>query len=75
MIVFIIMDDIDKKKGDSVFEFKEVKFVSEGGESRVVIEWYLDMFFFQYYFIVYNFEDFFGVLVGFLWIWFVEVIL
>jgi midasin len=73
MIVFIIMDDTDKKKGDSVLELKEAKFVSEGGESRVVIERYLDTFPFQYYLIVHNLEDLPGALAGLLRTWFAEV--
>lgn len=73
MIVFIIMDDTEKKKGDSVLELKEAKFVSEGGESRVVIERYLDTFPFQYYLIVHNLEDLPGALAGLLRTWFAEV--
>lgn len=73
MIVFIIMDDTGKKKGDSVLELKEAKFVSEGGESRVVIERYLDTFPFQYYLIVHNLEDLPNALAGLLRTWFAEV--
>ncbi|PON27239.1 hypothetical protein TGAM01_v203620 [Trichoderma gamsii] len=73
MIVFIIMDDTGKKKGDSVLELKEAKFVSDGGESRVVIERYLDTFPFQYYLIVHNLEELPSALAGLLRIWFAEV--
>ncbi|KAH8176229.1 AAA domain (dynein-related subfamily) domain-containing protein [Sarocladium implicatum] len=73
MIVFIIMDDTEKKKGDSVLELKEARFVREGGESRVVIERYLDTFPFQYYLIVHNLEDLPGALAGLLRTWFAEV--
>ncbi|UKZ63396.1 uncharacterized protein TrAtP1_004626 [Trichoderma atroviride] len=73
MIVFIIMDDTGKKKGDSVLELKEAKFVSEGGESRVVIERYLDTFPFQYYLIVHNLEELPSALAGLLRTWFAEV--
>ncbi|KAF5026068.1 hypothetical protein F66182_1860 [Fusarium sp. NRRL 66182] len=73
MIVFIIMDDTDKKKGDSVLELKEAKFVRDGGESRVVIERYLDTFPFQYYLIVHHLEELPSALAGLLRTWFAEV--
>lgn len=75
MIVFIIMDDTARKqkKGDSVLELKEAKFVSEGGESRVVIERYLDTFPFQYYLIVHDLEELPSALAGLLRTWFAEV--
>lgn len=73
MIVFIIMDDTGKKKGDSVLQLKEAKFVNEGGESRVVIERYLDTFPFQYYLIVHHLEELPGALAGLLRTWFAEV--
>ncbi|CAG9950478.1 unnamed protein product [Clonostachys rosea f. rosea IK726] len=73
MIVFIIMDDTGKKKGDSVLELKEAKFVKEGGESRVVIERYLDTFPFQYYLIVHHLEELPSALAGLLRTWFSEV--
>lgn len=73
MIVFIIMDDREKKQGDSVLELKEAKFVNEGGESRVVIERYLDTFPFQYYLIVHNLEELPSALAGLLRTWFAEV--
>jgi midasin len=73
MVVFIIMDDTGKKKGDSVLELKEAKFVSEGGESRVVIERYLDTFPFQYYLIVHHLEELPSALAGLLRTWFAEV--
>lgn len=74
MIVFIIMDDTGKKKGDSVLELKEAKFVrEEDGESRVVIERYLDTFPFQYYLIVHNLEELPSALAGLLRTWFAEV--
>ncbi|KAH6610699.1 midasin, partial [Trichoderma cornu-damae] len=73
MLVFIIMDDSGKKKGDSVLELKEAKFVSQGGESRVVIERYLDTFPFQYYLIVHNLEELPSALAGLLRTWFAEV--
>ncbi|KAG6007079.1 hypothetical protein E4U21_006341 [Claviceps maximensis] len=77
MIVFIIMDDTGKKKGDSVLELKEAKFVQGdgggGGESRVVIERYLDTFPFQYYLIVHDLEELPTALAGLLRTWFAEV--
>lgn len=74
MVVFIIMDDSSAKKGDSVLELKEARFVKEaGGDSRVVIERYLDTFPFQYYLIVHNLEDLPGALAGLLRTWFAEV--
>lgn len=74
MLVFIIMDDSSTKKGDSVLELKEAKFVAEAdGNSRVVIERYLDTFPFQYYLIVHNLEELPGALAGLLRTWFAEV--
>jgi midasin len=73
MIVFIIMDDTGKKKGDSVLELKEAKFVRDGGESKVVIERYLDTFPFQYYLIVHHLEELPSALAGLLRTWFAEV--
>ncbi|GKT43851.1 midasin [Colletotrichum spaethianum] len=74
MVVFIVMDDTGNKKGDSVLDLKEAKFVKdESGKSRVVIERYLDTFPFQYYLIVHNLEDLPGALAGLLRTWFAEV--
>ncbi|UNI14165.1 AAA ATPase midasin [Purpureocillium takamizusanense] len=74
MIVFIIMDDTGKKKGDSVLELKEAKFVKgDDGESKVVIERYLDTFPFQYYLIVHQLEELPSALAGLLRTWFAEV--
>ncbi|KAK1640371.1 ATPase [Colletotrichum phormii] len=74
MVVFIVMDDTGNKKGDSVLDLKEAKFVKdEHGGSRVVIERYLDTFPFQYYLIVHNLEDLPGALAGLLRTWFAEV--
>ncbi|GAO16920.1 hypothetical protein UVI_02046410 [Ustilaginoidea virens] len=74
MVVFIIMDDTGKRKGDSVLELKEAKFVKgDNGESRVVIERYLDTFPFQYYLIVHNLEELPTALAGLLRTWFAEV--
>lgn len=74
MVVFIIMDDSSAKKGDSVLELKEARFMKEvDGSSRVVIERYLDTFPFQYYLIVHNLEDLPGALAGLLRTWFAEV--
>ncbi|KAK5990072.1 Midasin [Cladobotryum mycophilum] len=73
MIVFIIMDDTGKKKGNSVLELKEAKFIKDGAESRVVIERYLDTFPFQYYLIVHNLEELPSALAGLLRTWFAEV--
>jgi midasin len=70
MVVFIIMDDAGKKKGDSVLELKEAKFTKDGG---VVIERYLDSFPFQYYLIVHHLEDLPSALAGLLRQWFSEV--
>ncbi|TWU73648.1 hypothetical protein ED733_003408 [Metarhizium rileyi] len=74
MVVFIIMDDTGKRKGDSVLELKEAKFVKDdNGESQVVIERYLDTFPFQYYLIVHNLEELPTALAGLLRTWFAEV--
>ena len=56
-----------------MLELKEAKFVREGGESRVVIERYLDTFPFQYYLIVHNLEELPSALAGLLRSWFAEV--
>ncbi|KAF6844959.1 denitrification regulatory protein nirq [Colletotrichum musicola] len=74
MVVFIVMDDTGNKKGDSVLDLKEAKFVKdESGNSKVVIERYLDTFPFQYYLIVHNLEDLPNALAGLLRTWFAEV--
>ncbi|XP_044724313.1 AAA (dynein-related subfamily) domain-containing protein [Hirsutella rhossiliensis] len=74
MIVFIIMDDSGKKRGDSVLELKEAKFAKgPDGESRVVIERYLDTFPFQYYLIVHNLDELPSALASLLRTWFAEV--
>lgn len=70
MVVFIIMDDAGKKKGDSVLELKEARFTGDG---NVVIERYLDSFPFQYYLIVHHLDDLPGALAGLLRTWFAEV--
>ncbi|PKS10225.1 hypothetical protein jhhlp_001975 [Lomentospora prolificans] len=74
MIVFIVMDDATKRKGDSVLQLKEARFVKDAeGNSRVVIERYLDTFPFQYYLIVHHLEDLPNALSGLLRTWFAEV--
>ncbi|KAM0334129.1 hypothetical protein ACHAQA_001149 [Verticillium albo-atrum] len=74
MIVFIVMDDTEHKTGDSVLDLKEAKFVKdEMGNSKVVIERYLDTFPFQYYLIVHNLEELPNALAGLLRTWFAEV--
>jgi midasin len=74
MIVFIVMDDATKRKGDSVLQLKEARFVKDvDGTSRVVIERYLDTFPFQYYLIVHHLEDLPNALSGLLRTWFAEV--
>lgn len=47
--------------------------MNEGGESKVVIERYLDTFPFQYYLIVHNLEELPSALAGLLRTWFAEV--
>ncbi|KAF3354040.1 Exodeoxyribonuclease 1 [Verticillium dahliae VDG1] len=74
MIVFIVMDDTSRKDADSVLDLKEAKFVKdEMGNSKVVIERYLDTFPFQYYLIVHNLEELPNALAGLLRTWFAEV--
>ncbi|CAI4218341.1 unnamed protein product [Parascedosporium putredinis] len=74
MIVFIVMDDATKRKGDSVLQLKEARFVKDvEGNSRVVIERYLDTFPFQYYLIVHHLDDLPNALSGLLRTWFAEV--
>lgn len=74
MVVFIIMDDAGRRKGDSVLELKEARFArGTDGESRVVIERYLDTFPFQYYLIVHDLAELPSALAGLLRTWFAEV--
>lgn len=76
MVVFIVMDDpiATGKKGDSVLDLKEAKFVKDdAGNSRVVLERYLDTFPFPYYLIVHHLDDLPNALAGLLRTWFVEV--
>ena len=76
MIVFIIVDDVrNKKKGESVMDLKEAKFVKDPytGNSEVKIERYLDTFPFQYYLVVGDVKELPGVLAQLLRQWFSEV--
>ncbi len=76
MIVFIIVDDVrNKKKGESVMDLKEAKFVKNEmtGNSEVKIERYLDTFPFQYYLVVGDVKELPGVLAQLLRQWFSEV--
>jgi len=71
MMVFVIVDDVkNKKKGESVMDLKEAKFV----EGEVKIERYLDTFPFQYYLIVSDVKELPGVLATLLRQWFAEVV-
>lgn len=77
MIVFVIVDDVkNKKKGESVMDLKEAKFVKNEltGVSNVKIERYLDTFPFQYYLIVSDVKELPGVLAALLRQWFAEVV-
>ncbi|KAH8594855.1 hypothetical protein B0O99DRAFT_661844 [Bisporella sp. PMI_857] len=70
MMVFVIVDDLkNKKKGESVMDLKEAKFVN----GEVKIERYLDTFPFQYYLIVSDVKELPSVLATLLRQWFVEV--
>ncbi|KAH6671551.1 midasin [Plectosphaerella plurivora] len=74
MVVFIVMDDTKHRKGDSVLDLKEARFVKDQyGNSQVVIERYLDTFPFPYFLIVHNLEDLPNALAGLLRTWFAEV--
>jgi len=76
MMVFVIVDDLkNKKKGESVMDLKEAKFVKDEmtGASNVKIERYLDTFPFQYYLIVSDVKELPGVLATLLRQWFAEV--
>lgn len=76
MMVFVVVDDVrNKKKGESVMDLKEAKFVrnEETGSSEVKIERYLDTFPFQYYLIVSDVQELPGVLAALLRQWFGEV--
>ncbi|KAG9243517.1 hypothetical protein BJ878DRAFT_583161 [Calycina marina] len=71
MMVFVIVDDLrNKKKGESVMDLKEAKFVN----GEVKIERYLDTFPFQYYLIVSDVKELPGVLATLLRQWFSEVV-
>ena len=77
MMVFVIVDDLkNKKKGESVMDLKEAKFVKDErtGASNVKIERYLDTFPFQYYLIVSDVKELPGVLATVLRQWFAEVV-
>lgn len=77
MMVFIIVDDVkSKKKGESVMDLKEAKFVKDevSGVSGVKIERYLDTFPFQYYLVVSDVRELPGVLATLLRQWFAEVV-
>jgi midasin len=77
MMVFVIVDDLkNKKKGESVMDLKEAKFVKDEvtGASNVKIERYLDTFPFQYYLIVSDVKELPGVLATLLRQWFAEVV-
>ncbi|RDL37384.1 Midasin [Venustampulla echinocandica] len=76
MMVFVVVDDVrTKKKGESVMDLKEAKFVKDEntGASNVKIERYLDTFPFQYYLIVSDVKELPGVLATLLRQWFAEV--
>ena len=76
-MVFVIVDDLkNKKKGESVMDLKEAKFVKDErtGQSNVRIERYLDTFPFQYYLIVSDVKELPGVLATVLRQWFAEVV-
>lgn len=77
MIIFVIVDDVrNKKKGESVMDLKEAKFVPNEltGVSNVKIVRYLDTFPFQYYLIVSDVKELPGVLATLLRQWFSEVV-
>lgn len=77
MMVFVVVDDVkNKKKGESVMDLKEAKFVKDEltGVSNVKIERYLDTFPFQYYLIVSDVKELPGVLATLLRQWFAEVV-
>jgi midasin len=77
MMVFVVVDDVrNKKKGESVMDLKEAKFVKDEitGQSNVKIERYLDTFPFQYYLIVSDVKELPGVLATLLRQWFAEVV-
>ena len=77
MMVFVVVDDLkNKKKGESVMDLKEAKFVKNEmtGQSQVKIERYLDTFPFQYYLIVSDVRELPGVLAAVLRQWFAEVV-
>jgi midasin len=77
MMVFVIVDDVkNKKKGESVLDLKEAKFVKDEitGRSEVKVVRYLDTFPFQYYLVVSDVKELPGVLATLLRQWFAEVV-
>ncbi|RAL64224.1 hypothetical protein DID88_002116 [Monilinia fructigena] len=77
LMVFVVVDDVrTKKKGESVLDLKEAKFVKNEmtGRSEVKIERYLDTFPFRYYVVVGDVGELPGVLAGVLRQWFGEVV-
>ncbi|KAM3068057.1 AAA ATPase midasin [Clarireedia jacksonii] len=77
LMVFVIVDDVrTKKKGESVLDLKEAKFVKNEmtGRNEVKIERYLDTFPFRYYVVVGDVGELPGVLAGVLRQWFGEVV-
>ncbi|TVY40595.1 Midasin [Lachnellula occidentalis] len=77
MIIFVVVDDVrNKKKGESVMDLKEAKFLENPmtGIKDVKIVRYLDTFPFQYYLIVSDVKELPGVLATLLRQWFAEVV-
>lgn len=77
LMVFVIVDDVrTKKKGESVLDLKEAKFLKNEitGRSEVKIERYLDTFPFRYYVVVGDVGELPGVLAGVLRQWFGEIV-
>jgi len=77
MIIFVIVDDVrNKRKGESVMDLSEAKFLPDErtGKNELKIVRYLDTFPFQYYLVVSDVKELPGVLATLLRQWFAEVV-
>ncbi|KAI6712893.1 hypothetical protein JHW43_004547 [Diplocarpon mali] len=71
MMVFVIVDDVGtKRKGESVLDLREARFV----DGKVEMGRYLEGFPFRYYLVVGDVRELPGVLAGVLRSWFEEVV-
>jgi midasin (ATPase involved in ribosome maturation) len=77
MVIFVIVDDVrNKRKGESVMDLKEAKFLPDDltGVTNLKFVRYLDTFPFQNYLVVSDVKELPGVLATLLRQWFAEVV-